>query len=107
MKRRVLPLLTAVLLLLPSCGTQAGPDLTSLDQAAAEAEEAEEPESEEDPVPEGTLVDPQTGETVQMPDPSTVDPEDPSMGDVPINDNLLDVKPAEVTDPGEEDDPTE
>ncbi len=77
------------------------------DQAAAEAEEAEEPESEEDPVPEGTLVDPQTGETVQMPDPSTVDPEDPSMGDVPINDNLLDVKPAEVTDPGEEDDPTE
>jgi hypothetical protein len=52
-------------------------------------------------------VDPQTGETVQMPDPSTVDPEDPSMGDVPINDNLLDVKPAEVTDPGEEDDPTE
>ena len=77
------------------------------DQAAAEAEEAEEPESEEDPVPEGTLVDPQTGETVQMPDPSTVDPEDPSMGDVPINDNLLDVKPAEVTDPGEADDPTE
>ena len=37
MKRRVLPLLTAVLLLLPSCGTQAGPDLTPLDQAAAEA----------------------------------------------------------------------
>lgn len=37
MKRRVLPLLTAVLLLLPSCGTQAGPDLTSLDQVAAEA----------------------------------------------------------------------
>ena len=37
MKKRVLPLLTAVLLLLPSCGTQAGPDLTPLDQAAAEA----------------------------------------------------------------------
>ena len=37
MKRRVLPLLTAVLLLLPSCGTQACPDLTPLDQAAAEA----------------------------------------------------------------------
>ena len=37
MKKRVLPLLTAVLLLLPSCGTQAGPDLNPLDQAAAEA----------------------------------------------------------------------
>ena len=37
MKKRVLPLLTAVLLLLPSCGTQAGPDLTPLEQAAAEA----------------------------------------------------------------------
>lgn len=76
--------------------------------AAAEAEAgAEEPEAEEDPVPEGTLVDPQTGETVQMPDPSTVDPEDPSMGDVPINDNLLDVKPAEVTESEEDNDPTE
>ena len=33
----MLPLLTAILLILPSCGTQAGPDLTPLDQAVAEA----------------------------------------------------------------------
>lgn len=37
MKKRVLPLLTAILLLLPSCGPQADPGLTPLDQAAAEA----------------------------------------------------------------------
>lgn len=37
MKKRVLPLLAAILLLLPSCGTQSGPDLTPLEQAAAEA----------------------------------------------------------------------
>ena len=37
MKKRIALLLAAVLLLLPSCGTQAGPDLTPLDQAAAEA----------------------------------------------------------------------
>ena len=79
------------------------------DQAAAEeaAGTEEEPE-EEDPVPEGTLVDPQTGETVQMPDPATIDPNDDSvMGDVPINDNLVDVKPAEATQENENDNPTE
>lgn len=77
-------------------------------QAATETEEEQEPEAEGDPIPEGTLVDPQTGETVQMPDPSTIDPDDPSvMGDVPINDNLLDVKPAEATEPDENDNPTE
>ena len=37
MKRQIALLLAAVLLLLPSCGTQTGPDLTPLDQAAAEA----------------------------------------------------------------------
>ena len=37
MKKRITLLLAAVLLLLPSCGTQAGPDLTPLEQAAAEA----------------------------------------------------------------------
>ena len=37
MKRRITLLLAAVMLLLPSCGTQTGPDLTPLDQAAAEA----------------------------------------------------------------------
>lgn len=31
MKKRIALLLAAVLLLLPSCGTQAGPDLTPLD----------------------------------------------------------------------------
>lgn len=79
------------------------------DQAAAEeaAGSEEEPE-EEDPVPEGTIVDPQTGETVQMPDPSTIDPNDDSvLGDVPINDNLVDVKPAEATQENENDNPTE
>lgn len=37
MKKRVFPLLTAILLLLPSCGPRTDPDLTPLDQAAAEA----------------------------------------------------------------------
>lgn len=37
MKKRVLPLLMAILLLLSSCGPQAGPNLTPLDQAAVEA----------------------------------------------------------------------
>ncbi|MFG6330222.1 MAG: penicillin-binding protein 2 [Lachnospiraceae bacterium] len=76
--------------------------------AAAAAEEEQEAEEEEEPIPEGTLVDPQTGETVQMPDPSTIDQEDPSvMGDVPINDNLLDVKPADAMADEEDDNPTE
>ena len=35
--KKIALLLAAVLLLLPSCGTQAGPDLTPLDQAVAEA----------------------------------------------------------------------
>lgn len=76
--------------------------------AAAAAEEEQEAEEEEEPIPEGTLVDPQTGETVQMPDPSMIDQEDPSvMGDVPINDNLLDVKPADAMADEEDDNPTE
>lgn len=37
MKKRVLPLLAAILLLLSSCGPQAGLNLTPLDQAAVEA----------------------------------------------------------------------
>lgn len=37
MNKRMTLFLAAVLLLLPSCGTQAGPDLPPLDQAAAEA----------------------------------------------------------------------
>lgn len=77
-------------------------------EQAAATEQEPEPEEEENPIPEGTLVDPQTGETVQMPDPSTVDPDDPSvMGNVPINDNLLDVKPAEATEENGDENPTE
>lgn len=79
------------------------------EQAAAEeaAGGEEEPEAEE-PISEGTLVDPQTGETVQMPDPESIDPNDDSvMGDVPVNDNLLDVKPTEATQEMENDNPTE
>ena len=56
-------------------------------QAAEEAEGEQESEEEEAPIPEGQLVDPQTGETVQMPDPSTIDEEDDSvLGDTPIKD---------------------
>ncbi len=82
------------------------------EQAAEEAEgetaEGEESEEEEDTEEEGTLVDPQTGETVQMPDPETIDPEDDSvMGDAPVNDNLLDVKPTDATAEEEDSNPTE
>lgn len=77
-------------------------------QAAQEAEGEQEPEEEEPTVPEGSLIDPQTGESVQMPDPSTIDPDDQSvLGDTPINDNLLDVKPAEALGDDEDDNPTE
>lgn len=81
------------------------------DEVAAEQETEEEPseeEPEEEPVEEGALVDPQTGETVQLPDPATIDPEDDSvLGDTPVNDNLLDVKPADATSEEEDDNPTE
>lgn len=57
---------------------------------------------------EGSLVDPQTGETVQLPDPETIDPEDASvLGDTPVNDNLLDVKPPNTTEEDEDENPTE
>ena len=73
-----------------------------------ETEETAEEEEEEDTLPEGTLIDPQTGEAVQMPDPESVDQEDPSvLGDSPVNQNLVDVEPEIATeeDPGA--DPTE
>lgn len=75
----------------------------------AEAAAAEEDTSEEeDTVEEGTLVDPNTGETVQMPDPETIDQSDDSvLGDSPVNDNLIDVKPGDATGTGADDDPTE
>ena len=78
--------------------------------AAEQKEETETPEEEpeEEPAEEGTLVDPQTGETVQMPDPATIDPNDDSvLGDAPINDNLLDVKPADAISDEEDSNPTE
>ncbi len=71
-------------------------------QAAAEAEEAEE--EEEETTEDGTVVDPQTGETVTMPDPDSVDQSDDSvLGDTPVNENLVDPESSE----DEEDDPTE
>ncbi|MCI8431067.1 MAG: penicillin-binding protein 2 [Lachnospiraceae bacterium] len=80
--------------------------------AAEQAEETEEESPEEEPeeetAEEGTLVDPQTGETVQMPDPQTIDPNDDSvMGDAPVNDNLVDVKPADAISDEEDNNPTE
>lgn len=85
-------------------------DMADEVQAAQEeeTEETAEEEEEEDTLPEGTLIDPQTGEAVQMPDPESVDQEDPSvLGDSPVNQNLVDVEPEIATeeDPGA--DPTE
>ena len=85
-------------------------DMADEVQAAQEeeAEETAEEEEEEDTLPEGTLIDPQTGEAVQMPDPESVDQEDPSvLGDSPVNQNLVNVEPEIATeeDPGA--DPTE
>ena len=54
-------------------------DMVDEVEAAQEEEAAEETpaEEEEEETPEdGTLIDPQTGETVQMPDPESVDEED-------------------------------
>ncbi len=59
--------------------------------AAAEAAASEEESSEEESaLPEGTVVDPQTGETVQMPDPDSVDQSDDSvLGDAPVRENHM------------------
>ena len=77
--------------------------------AAAEAAAAEEESSEEESaLPEGTVVDPQTGETVQMPDPDSVDQSDDSvLGDVPVNENLENVEPADATEDTVDANPTE
>ena len=80
-------------------------------EAAQEEEAAEETpaEEEEEETPEdGTLIDPQTGETVQMPDPESVDEEDDSvLGDTPVNQNLVDVQPEIATEENPDADPTE
>ena len=77
--------------------------------AAAEAAASEEESSEEESaLPEGTVVDPQTGETVQMPDPDSVDQSDDSvLGDAPINENLENVEPADATEDTAYANPTE
>lgn len=77
-------------------------------EQAAEQEPEEETSEEEEEQPEGMLVDPQTGETVQMPDPDTIDQSDDSvLGDTPVNQNLVDVKPEEATAENPDDNPTE
>ena len=77
--------------------------------AAAEAAAAEEESSEkESALPEGTVVDPQTGETVQMPDPDSVDQSDDSvLGDAPVNENLENVEPADAAEDTADANPTE
>ena len=77
--------------------------------AAAEAAASEEESSEEEgALPEGTVVDPQTGETVQMPDPDSVDQSDDSvLGDAPVNENLENVEPADATEDTADANPTE
>ena len=77
--------------------------------AAAEAAASEEESSEEESaLPEGTVVDPQTGETVQMPDPDSVDQSDDSvLGDAPVNENLENVEPADATEDTADANPTE
>ena len=86
-------------------------DMVDEVEAAQEEEAAEEApaEEEEEETPEdGTLVDPQTGETVQMPDPESVDEEDDSvLGDTPVNQNLVDVQPEIATEENPDADPTE
>ena len=86
-------------------------DMVDEVEAAQEEEAAEETpaEEEEEETPEdGTLVDQQTGETVQMPDPESVDEEDDSvLGDTPVNQNLVDVQPEIATEEDPDADPTE
>ena len=78
-------------------------------KAAEEAAAAEESSEEsEDQQEEGTVVDPQTGETVTMPDPDTVDQADDSvLGDSPVNENLVDTQPENATEEPQDDNPTE
>lgn len=90
--------------------TEAIPEDMQEEVAAEQAaeQETEEEEEEEEQQEEGTLIDPQTGETVYMPDPETIDQEDDSvLGDSPVNGNLLDVKPGNATEEDPEENPTE
>ena len=75
------------------------------EEAAAAEESSEESEDQQE---EGTVVDPQTGETVTMPDPDTVDQADDSvLGDSPVNENLVDTQPENATEEPQDDNPTE
>ena len=79
------------------------------EKAAEEAAAAEDTSEEsEDQQEEGTVVDPQTGETVTMPDPDTIDQTDDSvLGDSPVNENLVDTQPENATEEPQDDNPTE
>ena len=69
------------------------------EQAAQQgSQEGAAEEEEETQVPEGSLVDPQTGEVVQMPDPEEVDEDSPYLGGA--GDGLL----TGIIDTSEEDD---
>lgn len=73
------------------------------------AEEVKEETTEEEPkqeVEEGSAIDPQTGEVVKLPDPDTIDQEDASVvGDVPVNENIVDVEPPIATEEDEDANP--
>ena len=78
-------------------------DMVDEVEAAQEEEAAEETpaEEEEEETPEdGTLVDPQTGESVDEEDDSV-------LGDTPVNQNLVDVQPEIATEENPDADPTE
>lgn len=83
-------------------------DEVEAEQEEEAAEETPAEEEEEETPEDGTLIDPQTGETVQMPDPESVDEEDDSvLGDTPVNQNLVDVQPEIATEEDPDADPTE
>ena len=81
------------------------PDLV-LDEIAKRL--VEEPSEEEAPLEEGTVIDPQTGEIVTMPDPDTVDQSsDDVLGDSPVNENLVDIVPQDGAEDSNAGNPTE
>ena len=76
--------------------------------STAAAASEEEPSEEEAPLEEGTVIDPQTGETVTMPDPDSVDQSsDDVLGDSPVNENLVDIVPQDGAEDSSAGNPTE
>lgn len=54
------------------------------------------------------MIDPQTGETVTMPDPDSVDQSsDDVLGDSPVNENLVDIVPQDGAEDSSAGNPTE